>query len=508
MRPSRLILPLTVFVVGAASLGAEIAATRLLAPWFGASTIVWANTIATVLVALSVGYAVGGRIADRHPHLGGLSRVVLLAAVLLAGVPFAAGPFLRSSVVAFDHISAGLFVGSLVSVGLLIAVPVLLLGMVSPYAVKLAVQHLEDTGRTAGRLYALGTVGSLVGTFLAALVLIPVVGTRRTFLLFALSLALTSILGLGRLRLWQGAAVLVSVGVVALMALPVGVTKPETADGRVIWEKETPYQYARVIQESDGERLLELNEGQAVHSVYRPRTMTYLTGRYWDQMLIAPSAGERTPRRVAILGSAAGTTASALTHYFPHVQVDAVEIDPDVIAVGKRLFGLHSGRIHLHQADARPWLQAQQGTYDAILVDAYRQPYIPFYLTTEEFFDEVRSHLTPGGVMAVNIGHPEGSPELEKVLTATSAAVFGRSHVYRDVVSSTNVVMLATHGQGDPRERLRDVVGPPDVTALGQQAADRLAPGLRGGTVYTDDRAPVEWLVDSSLAQVATHDGS
>ena len=128
----RLLLEVVVFCVGMASLGAEIAAARLLAPWFGASTIVWANTIATVLVALSIGYAVGGRVADRDPHLGGLSRIVLFAAVLLAVVPFAAGPFLRSSVTAFDHLSAGLFVGSLVSVGLLIAVPVLLLGMVSP----------------------------------------------------------------------------------------------------------------------------------------------------------------------------------------------------------------------------------------------------------------------------------------------------------------------------------------------------------------------------------------
>src|SRR4249919_2371017 len=192
------VLEVLVFCVGMASLGAEIAAARLMAPWFGASTIVWANTIATVLVALSVGYAIGGRLADRNPTMAGLSRWVVWAAATLALVPFVSGPFLRLSVQAFDELSGGLFVGSLLGVGVLIAVPVLLLGIVSPYAVRLKVEQVEDTGRVAGRLYAIGTIGSLTGTFLAALLLIPVIGTHRTFLLFALVLALVAVPGLGR----------------------------------------------------------------------------------------------------------------------------------------------------------------------------------------------------------------------------------------------------------------------------------------------------------------------
>src|SRR4051794_10752205 len=150
-------------VVGAASLGAEIAAARLIAPWFGASTIVWANTIATVLVALSVGYWIGGRVADRDPTLAGLSRIVLGAAGLLALVPFVAGPFLRISVEALDRVEAGAFVGSLIGVLVLVAVPVLLLGAVAPYAVRLSVRAVEEAGRVAGRLYAISTMGSLVG---------------------------------------------------------------------------------------------------------------------------------------------------------------------------------------------------------------------------------------------------------------------------------------------------------------------------------------------------------
>src|SRR3954454_7864708 len=186
------------FVVGSASLGAEIAAARLLAPWFGASTIVWANTIATVLVALSAGYWLGGRLADRGPTLAGLCRLVLGAAALLALVPFVAGPFLRVSVEALDRVEAGAFAGSLFAVLILLAAPVVLLGAVAPYAVRLSVRSVEEAGRVAGRLYAISTLGSLAGVFLSALVLIPLVGTRRTFLSFALSLAVVAVPALGR----------------------------------------------------------------------------------------------------------------------------------------------------------------------------------------------------------------------------------------------------------------------------------------------------------------------
>ncbi|MFM9022681.1 MAG: fused MFS/spermidine synthase, partial [Solirubrobacterales bacterium] len=184
MNERRLIFAIAA-VVGMASLGSEIAGARLMAPWFGASTIVWANTIATVLVALSVGYWFGGRLADRDPTLRGLSKVVLLGSVLLAAVPFVAGPFLRVSVQALDSVQAGAFVGSLVAVLVLLAVPVLVLGTVAPYAVRLCVRTVGEAGEVAGRLYAVSTIGSLTGVFLSALLLIPVVGTRRTFLAFA-----------------------------------------------------------------------------------------------------------------------------------------------------------------------------------------------------------------------------------------------------------------------------------------------------------------------------------
>jgi spermidine synthase len=483
------------FIVGAASLGTEIAAARLLAPWFGASTIVWANTIATVLLALAIGYWFGGRIADRDPSLQGLSRLVVLAAGLLAIVPFVAGPFLRVSVDALDSVEAGAFAGSLLAVLVLVAVPVLVLGMAAPYAVRLSVARVEEAGRITGRLYAISTVGSLAGVFLSALLLIPLVGTRRTFLAFALSLALVALPALGR------RFVLAPVGVALLLAVPVGTVK-STAGTRVLWDHETEYQYARVV-ESGGERRLELNEGQAIHSVYRPGH--WLTVDYWDEMLVLPfAAARRAPRSVAILGNAAGTTARAYGHYFPRARVDAVEIDAELTKVGRELFDLRGRRLRVYTADARPFLRRTQRRWDVIVVDAYRQPYIPFYLTTREFFALVRERLAPGGVVLVNVGHPEGSDRLEQVLSATMGAELPT--VLRDPVKDTNVVVLGT-AEDASGDRLRAAVPslPADLRPVADAAAGRLAPRVGGGSVYTDDRAPVEWLVDTSILQVAAH---
>jgi spermidine synthase len=484
-------------VVGAASLGAEIAAARLLAPWFGASTIVWANTIATVLVALSGGYWVGGRLADRDPTFAGLCRLVLVAAALMAAVPFVAGPFLRVSVDALDSIEAGAFVGSLLAVLVLIAAPVLVLGCVAPYAVRLSVGTLEEAGRVSGRLYAISTMGSLGGVFLSALVLIPFAGTRRTFLFFALALGLVALLGLRR-----RAAILAPALVAVLIALPTPAVKA-TAEGRVIWEAETDYQYARVVQRDDGERQLELNEGLAVHSVYTPGQ--WLTDNYWDEPLVLPFAARATPpRSIAILGSAAGTVARAYGHFFGATRIDAVEIDPKLTEVGRKLFDLRAPDLHTHAADARPWLRATDRRFDVIYVDAYRQPYIPFYLATKEFFRLAKQRLNPGGTVIVNVGHPEGSQRLEQVLTATMRSVFG--HVARDPSEDVNTQVIAADVPLSGRALAAASRGgalPRGLDGLAETAAARIAPGLRGGRVYTDDVAPVEWLVDASIVQVA-----
>jgi hypothetical protein len=256
-----------------------------------------------------------------------------------------------------------------------------------------------------------------------------------------------------------------------------------------------------VVEREDGSRALELNEGQAVHSLYRPGS--YLTGDYWDGHLVLPfAASPRAPQRIAILGNAAGTVARAFGHFFPGTAVDAVEIDAELTELGRRFFDLRNRRMRVFAEDARPWLERSAGGYDSIMVDAYRQPYIPFYLATREFFQLARDRLRPGGTVIVNVGHPEGSDDLERVLGATMATAFPK--VMRYPVEATNTLLLGG-GPALSAAPLRRRAGflAPSLRGPAREAAARLEPRLTGGDVYTDDRAPVEWIVDDSLREYA-----
>lgn len=521
-------LAVLVFIVGVGSLGAEIAAARLLAPYFGDSTIIWANTIGVCLIALAVGHWLGGRFADRHPHIEGLRVLVLISAALLSIVPLVSGPFLHLAIRAFDKIEAGAFIGSLVGMLVLIALPLVLIGAATPWATKLAVTDLEHTGETVGRLGAIGTAGSLVGTFAASLLLIPFVGSQRTFIIFALLMAVA---GAYRLpwRAWAVPAV-----VAALLLVPPGITKPAEAGDRVLAEAETLYQYARVIEhpvidEATGatvpERRLELNEGQAIHSVWREDTV--LTDNYWDAFQVLPfavtdpavardgsgSAGGRRatppPARIAMLGNAGGTVARASLAFFPDVRFDGVEIDGTVTEMGREWLGMPDDpRLTTFTADARPFLRAGghgdgAGRYDVIGVDAYRQPYIPFYLTTKEFFREVRDRLTDRGAVIVNVGHPEGNDALEKALSTTMRTAF--PHVARYAMTRTNSLVVGSLAPVSAAQLRASIPSmPPELGPVAARAADGLDDAFDGGPVYTDDKAPVEWLIDGSIVEYAT----
>jgi spermidine synthase len=503
-------LGLLVFTTGACTMGAEIAGARLLAPYFGDSTIVWANTIAIVLVALAIGYWLGGKLADRHPDLKSLCATVLGGAILVTLVPFFARPFLGASVDAFDELSVGVFAGSLVGVLVLLAIPVMIFGAVSPWALRIAMDgsDVEHAGQLAGRLYALSTAGSLLGTLASAMVTIPLIGTQRTFIVFALAVAVVASIGLR--KAWPA---LIPAAVACAALIPVGTIKA-ASEGEVIYEAETPHQYLRVVEMDDGERQLELNEGQAVHSLYRPGE--YLVGNYWDEHLVLPfTASPRTsrsadegnwPGRVAILGNAAGTVARAYGHFFPETRVDAVEIDGKITEVGRKYFGLENPNMEVHTEDARPWLEAADPVYDVIMVDAYHQPYIPFYMATKEFFELARDRLRPGGVVLINVGHPVSSDALEQNLTATIQE--SMPYVLRDPVTETNTMLAASAGPIEGRNILlatqgKDSPVPRPLVPLAGATALRTELPLTGGDVWTDDHAPVEWLVDLSLLDYA-----
>jgi spermidine synthase len=485
-----------VFGAGIGALATEITASRLLAPYFGSSTIVWANLIGIVLAALALGYWLGGRLADRRPDPALLGRIVLVAALCVAAIPFVAKPLLDFTVEGLDEASAGAVIGSFFAVLLLCSPPVVLLGMVSPFAIRLAVSSLATAGAVAGRLYALSTAGSLLGTFLPALVLIPAIGTQRTFLVIAALLAGSACFLLGPRYL------LVTAALVALAAIPPGAVK---AHPGLLHEETSYHQYIQVVEEDDGRRLLYLNEGVAVHSVWRRDSV--LTGGVWDAFLAVPPLLGRDLERVAILGNAAGTTARALGVYYPDAQIDGVELDPAVSRVGRRYFGMGAvSQLTVRDADARPFLRSTDEKYDLIVVDAYHQPYVPFYLATREFFALARERLSPGGILALNVAAVPDDKRLVDAIATTVAAELPQVLEWPALRFNTIVLgMTEPLSQSEIERRLAS--GPSDLAPLRELLASDVRAAESAGRAWTDDRAPVEWVTDRMIVSYAAHGG-
>ena len=491
---ARRVLPAVVFTAGASSLATEICATRLLAPYFGTSTVVWANVIGLILIYLSLGYWLGGRIADRHPTPRVLGLILVLGAVCTAVLPFVARPFLNLALQGFAAVSIGVVVGSFVSTLLLFSVPVTLMGMASPFVLRLSLTAIDRAGRTSGRLSSLATVGAIVGTFGSALVLIPGVGTQRTLLVAALLVALVSI------PLLMRPAVAASVVIIALIALPPGLVK-ETQG--TLAERDTTYQFVQVVREPDGRIVMRFDDGIADQSVYR--TDTTLTGGEWDMPLVAPPLLGRPLRHVLVIGNAGGTTARGLAAEYPGISIDAVELDPVVTQLAREYMGLDAiPNLHVITADGREYLETTAKRYDLIVVDAYRQEYIPFYLATQEFFALLHAHLDPGGGIALNVERVPGNNQLVDAISGTVATEFPQVWVWPALHFNELVLGLDVPlARGAVTERMRQL--PLDVQVLGPLVDAQAFVATPSNDPLTDDHAPVEWLTDRAiLAYIAT----
>jgi spermidine synthase len=497
----RLLLPL-VFISGMTSLAVELGASRLLAPYFGTSLYVWGILIGLILLYLSIGYVIGGRLADRYPRDDLLFQITAVAAIWIGLIPVVSYPILLESQQGFATISAGLVLGTLLAVVLLFAVPVILLGCVSPFAIRLLLQDVETGGNTAGAVYALSTAGSILGTFLPVFWFIPSYGTRPTLIGFSLALLVLSVAGL-----WPRRKVFALLGVVVLVS---GIfvqgfgIKPPVA-GRLLYEKESPYSYIQVIQVGTQTQLL-LNEGEAIHSIYDPTSAT--TGGPWDYMLLAsffrPAQDtEPKPVDVAIIGLAGGTMARQFhLAYGDSVDQTGVEIDPDILATAYRYFDLGSSGVHPVVQDGRYWLATDHHKYDVIVMDAYRQPYIPFHLTTREFFQLAKDHLKPGGVAVVNAGRTPTDYRLVGAVASTMRAVYPSVYLL-DVPSFSNTLIYGTSEPvttADVEHNL-SLASEPLVqqVATSAETQGNLRPSPYHGQVFTDDLAPVERLIDEII---------
>jgi len=514
----RLLLPL-VFVSGMASLGIEFGASRLLAPYFGTSLYVWGVLIGLVLIYLSIGYVLGGRIADRRPSADLLFQLTAWAGLWIGLIPLIAYPILLQSQQGFAEVSVGLVLGTLLAVVLLFAVPVILLGCVSPFAIRLLLTDVRSGGNTAGAVYALSTAGSILGTFLPVFWLIPTFGTRPTLVMFSVALLGLSVAGLWPKTLtdlwprrWVFAVFLVIV-LVGAFVLPHGIKPPEV--GTLLYERDSAYHYIQVVQDGNKTELI-LNEGQAIHSIYDPTTL--VTGGPWDYFMLGSyfrpaQTQEPRPRRVAILGLAGGTAARQMTAAFgTSVDITGVEIDPDILYVAHRYFHLDEPNVHPVVQDARYWLATQGGRYDVIAMDAYRQPYIPFHLTTREFFQLAADHLSPGGAVVVNAGRTATDYRLVDALASTMAAVYPGVFLV-DVPQFSNTMIIGTSEPTTIRDVLHNLALAHEPL-LDQVAATAVGPShgnLRVSTyhsqVFTDDLAPVERLIDQIIFSYATGNG-
>ncbi|MBI0149868.1 fused MFS/spermidine synthase [Bifidobacterium sp. M0353] len=495
-------------------MAAELGASRLLAPYFSSSQIVWTIIIGTIMIALALGAVVGGRWADRNPDPDRLYLCIMAAAVWIALIPLV-GKYLIILISGLLIVAVStnfLVLAAFISCLIIFVPPLFLLGTITPGLVKSATDSLDDNASVVGRLSACNTVGSILGTFLPTFVTIPAVGTFVTFLIFSGILLLVALAYFLSSQVHRLACLIATVAFVVSAAL-----SPMT--GFAFWEKgltyegESIYNYLQVKTLAD-RTILSTNVLFGVQSV----TMKHpgMTGMYYDTALAAPLMADQA-RSALILGMGTGTYARQLRRYYPRMAIQGVEIDRTISDLAIKYFDQPSD-IPVSTYDGRAWLAASGQRYDLIMVDAYQDITIPFQMSSTEFFGLVRKHLNPGGVMVVNMNMiDDGQGSINAALTNTITRVFGSDAILTaDVPRTTNRELFARRPvseafaeSGGPRKAaMRDYPGSdllaeaasrvspdPDLSQMMEQVSSRLSMvGNAKGRVLTDDNAPVELL--------------
>ncbi len=502
---------------GAGALGIELSAARLLEPWFGNSQLVWAALISLVLACLALGAWLGGQAGDRHARLDYLLLTVMGAGLATTLIPLLVPWILRRSIQDLLAFEAIRLLTAILGVAVLLALPVVLLGATAPWAIRIALTSVQAGGRTAGRLYAAATLGSIAGTLLPVLWLIPAFGTRWTFHLmavFLLVLATAGVVWLSRDHRWRvGMLGVTGCGMVLLSGYLANTSAmwtlgSRTQAGELVYEDESRFHYIAVRQQGT-ETYLKLNEGVGIHSVHHPATTLSLG--VWDYFLLAPWFSAQPPdpaqAQVLVIGLAAGTVSSLWTDIYGPAPITGIELDPQIIAVGQTYFGMNQPNLTAVAADGRRWLQTQPATraWDVIAIDAYRVPYIPFHLTTVEFFRLASSRLRETGVVAINVGRTQTDQSLVDSLVATMNEVFPTVVVVNEPVPAGTLGNALVVGLQQPTDLAwyqTHILGlstdyPAAFRTFARASLDQVAyaainPAI---TPLTDNRAPVERIV-------------
>lgn len=500
-------LYLTEFFAGMSIMAVELGASRLLAPYFSSSQIVWTIIIGTIMIAMALGNIYGGRSADKDPDPDRLYKRMIFAALWIAGIPVLGKYVILaiSGALIFSISNNFLIIAAFVACMVIFVFPLFLLGTVTPSLVKYTTDSLDDNGRIVGALCAYNTVGSIIGTFLPTFVTIPAVGTSITFLIFA-----GILLALALIYFFSTRAKLKTVAV-SIVVFLICVTFGHN-NSFAFWEDDLKYEGESVynylqVKETESSIILSTNVLFGVQSILKKAEG--MTGMYYDYAMAAPlmaKVGEKENLDVLILGMGTGTYASQCMHYFDNVNVEGVEIDEKITGLAAEHFEL-SGDVPVTTYDGRAYLNATDRKYDVIMVDAYQDITIPFQMATIEFFDLVKKHLTADGVMVLNMnmrGQKEGN--INQYLADTVSNVFREVYTV-DVLAGTNRELFASNAKGI-KEVMRKNIGIQADIAAKEEEEDRKTELIymmnrvsrdmkaykAGDYCLTDDRAPVELL--------------
>ncbi len=491
---NKLYLYMTEFFSGVAVMAVELGASRLLAPYFSSSQIVWTIIIGTIMIALALGNIWGGRIADKDPNPDRLYMRLIIAAVWIGLIPLV-GKYVIIGISGLLVLAVDtnfLIIAAFASCLVVFVYPLFLLGTVTPSLVKYTMKSMDDSGKVVGYMESFNTVGSILGTFLPTFVTIPAVGTSVTFLIFSGVLLLLGVVYFVTVR--RSYAKCITAAVIIVISAILG-----HSDSFAFWEtdlvheSESIYNYLQV-KEDDRRVLLSTNVLFGVQSVAMKDGG--LTGMYYDYALAAPymaaSVTDDAPE-ILILGMGSGTYATLCRKYFPEAEISGAEIDGRIISLAREHFGMPED-VEVAEYDGRAYLAVDDRQYDVIMVDAYQDITIPFQMSTTEFFTLVSDHLKPDGVMVVNLNmHSSSEGSINEHLCDTIAAVFDHVKVV-DVPSTTNRELFAYNGE---IRRLSDAVTQIGDFALQNKllrVEDGLDDYIGGERILTDDKAPVELL--------------
>lgn len=490
-------LYLTEFFAGMSVMAVELGASRLLAPYFSSSQIVWTIIIGTIMIAMALGNIWGGRSADKNPNPDKLYARLLFAAVWIAAIPVL-GKYVVlgiSAALVFTINSNFLVWAAFLACMIIFVFPLFLLGTVTPSLVKYSVDNLENNGKTVGTLGAFNTIGSIIGTFLPTFVTIPAVGTAVTFFIFAGILLVLALIYFMSVKV---KIVKCIVGIVLFLICALFGTSFQSFafwEKNLLYEGESIYNYLQV-KDTDDSVVLSTNVLFGVQSIMKKDDS--LTGMYYDYALSAPvmaHISQKEDPKILILGMGTGTFASQCRKYFPNASVEGVEIDQKITDLAREHFELAED-IPVTTYDGRAYLQAVDKKYDVIMVDAYQDITIPFQMSSQEFFTMVKDHLTEDGVMVVNMNmHTNEKGNINEYLSDTIASVF-HDVVTVDVPYSTNRELFAGSSE-DLTEELKAgaaEITDPELKGLMEETASGIHTYQKGNYLLTDDQAPVELL--------------